>query len=387
MLDFIYNVPTKIIFGKDKINQLGKEIRKRSLHVLLVYGGGSIKKNGIYDNVIKELTSNEVMINELSGVKPNPNLKTVLDGIQICKEKSIDFILAVGGGSVIDTAKAIAAGFYYNGDVWDFFKRKVFPKKALPVGVVLTLAATGSEMNGNMVISNESTTEKLATGADVLRPKFTILDPTYTFTVSQKQTAAGVVDIMSHVFEQYFTPTDSAFLQDRLAEGILKTCIKYGPICLKDPQNYEARANIMWAGSLALNGLIASGKGFGDWATHMIEHEVSAVTDVTHGLGLAIITPYWMEYVLDENHTQRFALLAKNVWDLTGSDSLQLAKDTIVYTKDFFKKMEMPEKLKQIGIKESDLAHMAKKVVQFGDIGSFKALNEKDVYQILKAAF
>ncbi|MCK5491862.1 MAG: iron-containing alcohol dehydrogenase, partial [Candidatus Omnitrophica bacterium] len=249
-----------------------------------------------------------------------------------------------------------------------------------------TLAATGSEMNGNSVVSNADTKEKLVISSDLLRPRFSVLDPTYTFSVPQNQTAAGVVDIFSHVLEQYFSPIKEAFLQDRLAEAILKTCIKYGPIALKEPENYESRATLLWVSSLALNGLLSYGK-IGDWATHYIEHEVSAIYDVTHGVGLAILTPHWMEYVLKESTTNKFYEYAKNVWGVEGSNLNKVSQEGIIKTKEFFYSLGMPSTLQEIGVKQDSLEEMAKKAIIFGDLGSFQKLNKDDILNILKNSF
>jgi hypothetical protein len=297
----------------------------------------------------------------------------------------LDFILAVGGGSVLDSAKAIAAGFYYQGDPWYFYIKKASVKNALPIGTILTLPATGSEMNGNSVISDEVTESKLAIGSLLLYPKFSILDPTYTFSLPPEQTAAGVVDIMSHIFEQYFSPESGTAVPDRLAEALLKVCIHYGPIALAEPQNYEARANILWAGSLALNGLISYGKT-GDWATHTIEHELSAIYDITHGVGLALLTPFWMEYVLSEQTVKKFVVYAQNVWGIVLNDDFAAARLAIDKTREFFKSIGMPTTLRAVGIDEQRLEEMAQKAIRFGAPGNFKKLNSADVLQILKNA-
>ena len=387
MLNFNYNVSTRILFGKNKVKELGDEIKQYSDSILLVYGGGSVKKTGLYNKITKSLKKNNIFYKELSGIQPNPRITSVRKGIKLCKENNINFILAVGGGSVIDCSKAIAAGFYWNKDPWSLFledERKI--KKALPIGTVLTLAATGSEMNGNAVISNEETKDKMAIHNDKLRPKFSILDPTFTFTVSKKHTAAGTVDIYSHILEQYFSLTGGAFVQDRISEALMKSCINYGPIAMKEPENYEARANLMWTGSLALNGLIGYGK-ITDWATHMIEHSVSALYDVTHGIGLAVLTPFWMEYVLDEKTAPKFAEYAKNIWNLNGTDDMKLARGSIEKTKEFFKSLGMPKTLQEVGVKEDTLEEMAKKTVMFGPVGNFKKLGKKDVLKILTNAY
>ncbi|MBN2090046.1 iron-containing alcohol dehydrogenase [candidate division KSB1 bacterium] len=385
MLNFDYEIPTKILFGKDKIKQLGSEIKKYGNRILLLYGGGSIKKIGLYNDVKRILKDNAIEFQELGGVQPNPRITIVREGIRLCREHQLDFILAVGGGSVLDTAKAIAAGFYYQGDAWDFYTRKASVKKALPIGTILTLAATGSEMNGNSVINDEATESKLAIGSLLLYPKFSILDPVYTFSLPPEQTAAGVVDIMSHIFEQYFSPEHGTAVQDRLAEALLKVCIHYGPIVLAEPQNYEARANILWAGSLALNGLLSYGKT-GDWATHNMEHELSAIYDLTHGVGLALLTPFWMEYVLSERTVDKFADYAQNVWGIISRDKFAAAHQAIDKTREFFKSIGMPVTLREVGIDDQRLDEMSNKAVRFGALGNFKRLNSADVLQIFKNA-
>ena len=379
MLNFDYLIPTEIIFGKGEIKKLEKKIKNFN-RILFVWGGGSIKRIGVYKKVIDALKDKTYF--ELSGIKPNPRLSSVKKGIAICRKNDIDFILAVGGGSVIDCSKAIAAGVYYQGDVWDLFMKRAVVEKTLPIGTVLTLAATASEMNASSVISNEETQQKLPITSNHLRPKFSILDPTYTMTVPRMHTAAGIVDIMSHVFEQYFDNTKGAYLQDRLAEGILKTCIKYGPIVLKNPDDSEARANIMWAGSLALNGLLLSGKQ-GDFATHKISHAVSAMYDLAHGTSLAILFPNWMQYVMKENVDQ-FVEYAENVWNIphTG-DKTDIASLGIDKTREFFCLLEMPKKFSEVNISDEKFGEIATQAVYFGEIGNFKKLKKDDILRIL----
>jgi alcohol dehydrogenase YqhD (iron-dependent ADH family) len=387
MLDFTYNVPTKILFGKEKIIQLALEIEKYATQILFVYGGGSIKKIGVYDSVVNILEKSDIDVVELPGVQPNPRIESVRKGIKLCKDHHLDFILGVGGGSVIDCAKTIAAGMFYEGDPWDLFLLgDDVIRQALPLGTVLTCTGTGSEMNGNAVVSNMETEEKLAIHKDVLRPRFSILDPTYTYTVSKEQTAAGTVDIFSHVLEQYFSPTKETYIQDRLSEGILRTCLQYGPVVLNEPTNYPARAQLMWASSVALNGLLGYGK-ITDWATHGIEHAVSASYDVTHGVGLAILTPYWMEYVLDSETLDRFVDYARNVWSVNGTNDLEVARKGIEKTREFFSSLGMPKTLRDVGVQEQKLNNMAEKTVVRGDIGKFKKLAKRDVLTILQNAF
>ena len=386
MLDFNYYVPTKILFGKNKIVEISDQILEFGKNVLLVYGSSSIKKSGLHENVLNLLSEKEIKVFELSGVCPNPHLSSVREGIDICSQNNINFVLAVGGGSVIDCAKAISAGACVDFDVWDFFLRKKSIEKALPLGTVLTLAATGSEMNGYAVVTNEKTQEKLAAGSDCLRPKFSVLDPTYTYSVSKIQTIAGVIDIYSHVLEQYFDLEENTCIQDRLAESLLKVCIEYGPKAIKEPTNYNARANLMWTSSLALNGLLSYGRS-GDWSTHYIEHSVSAVYDVTHGLGLGIITPFWMEYVLGDETVGRLAQYSKNVWNVESNCIFETAKKGIEATKHFFKSIGAPTTLSEVGVKKDSLDELAKKTVLFGDIGVFRKLNQKDILNILEMSY
>lgn len=386
MLDFDYSIPTKIFFGRNKIERLGEETKKYSSNILIVYGGGSIKRNGIFERAVKILNENKIKFCELSGIKPNPDIQKVREGIAICRKNGAGLVLAIGGGSAIDSAKAIAAGACHQGDPWEFFTGKSEIKAALPVATILTIAATGSEMNGNSVISDDIKQEKLATASEFLRPKFSILDPEYTFSVPEFQTGAGTVDIFAHVCEQYFSPTKGAYVQDRLAEAIYKTCIRYGRVAMDEPANYEARANLMWAGSLALNDLLSCGK-YGDWSCHAIEHALSAMYEVTHGAGLAIIVPKWMEYVLDKNNAAKFAEYAKNVWDVRTIDEMSAAKEGIKKTAEFFKSLNMPSSLKSIKVSKKTMDLMAQKATFGGTIGGFKQLNKNDVYNILDSAF
>ena len=386
MLNFNLQFPTRIHFGQGKIEELGKEILQYGTRVLMVYGGGSIKRNGLYDQVVQVFNNNGIYYKELSGVQPNPRISSVRDGVAICKEHNIQLVLAVGGGSSIDCAKIIAAGAKYEGDAWDFFTRKARINEALPLGTILTLAATGSEMNGNAVISNEATLQKKGTGNSYLIPQFSILDPVYPYTVPSEQTAAGTADIMSHVFEQYFSPTPGTFIQDRLAEAMLKTCIHYAPIAIAEPNNYEARANLMWTGCLALNGLLSAGKRT-DWATHDIEHELSALYDITHGLGLAILTPYWMLHVLDEQTAVRLAEYARQVWGISENDEITAARAGIKKTAAFFRSLGLAGSLKEIGVENKSLQEMAEKAASSRGLGAFKTLHYQDVLEILQAAY
>lgn len=386
MLNFVYSIPTEIFFGEGKIKVLGKQIKKYGNKVLLVYGGGSIKKTGLYDKITNILKENDIDFVELAGVEPNPRITSVREGIKLCRENNVDFILAIGGGSVIDCSKFIAGGYYYDGDPWDFFIGKGDITKALPLASILTLSATGSEMNRGGVISNLETNQKLAAGHPALSPKFSILDPTYTYTVPKNQTAAGAVDIMSHIFEVYFTPTKTAFLQNRMAEGLLKTVFHYGPIAFNEPENYEARANLMWASSLAINGLLSYGKDT-NWSVHDMEHELSAFYDITHGVGLGILTPVWMEYILNDDTVDDIAEYGINVWNLeVDKDKYKTAKEAINKTRDFIKSLGIPMTLREVGIGEEKLEIMAKQCAGDGTVGNYPPLTSEDILEIYKRA-
>lgn len=382
MENFVFHAPTEIYFGKGQINNLSKILEKYGRNVLLTYGGGSIKRNGLYDTVCNLLKDFNIV--ELPGVEPNPRIGTVRNGVELCRKNNIDVILAVGGGSTIDCSKVIAAGHYYNGDAWDLVENSSKIEKALPLVTVLTLAATGSEMNSGAVISNPETNEKLGTKSSWLTPKASILDPEYTYTLPTIQTAAGTADIMSHVIENYFQKAD-AFLQDKICEGILKTCIKYCPVALREPSNYEARSNLMWASSLALNGLCGSGKN-GAWTCHPIEHELSAFYDITHGVGLAIVTPKWMKYILSDATVDKFVDYAVNVWGFEmEEDKFALANKGINATEKFFAECGIPMNLGKLGIDDSLLEKMSHAVVEHRDLSdAYVPLTEEDVLKIFK---
>ena len=386
MDNFTYAISTRVLFGRNKIDQLTEEIKKYADTVLFIYGQGSIKQLGIYDAVTTMLQKSDIDFVELAGVQPNPRIQTVRTGIELCKDHEVDLVLAAGGGSTIDCAKTIAAGMFYDGDPWDLFLQgDSLIRDALPIGTILTAAGTGSEMNGNAVITNPETRQKFAIHHDLLRPKFSILDPTYTFSVPPMHTAAGIVDIFSHILEQYFSPTKDSFVQDRLAESMLATCLKYGPIAFQKPMDYEARGQLMWTSSLALNGILSYGKTT-DWATHGIEHAISAAYDVTHGIGLAVLTPTWMQYVLSTQTQGRFLDYAHNVWGLHGATDT-ITRQGITKTKEFFTSLGMPTSLHELGVQQQSLQEMATIATTFGPIGKFKKLTTSDVLTILKNAY
>lgn len=383
MDNFKFIADTEMLFGKGQIDKLPEVLQRYGKNVLLVYGGGSIKKNGIYDKLQNLLE--DFNLTELSGVEPNPRIETVRRGVELCRENKINVILAVGGGSTIDCSKVIGAAYYYERDAWDLVTTPSKIGKVLPIITVLTIAATGSEMNKNAVISNMNTNEKLGTASENMIPKASILDPEYLYTLPAIQTAAGCADIMSHIFESYFKKTPDAFVQDKFAEGLLQTCIKYCPIALKEPTNYEARANLMWASSMALNGLLGSGKS-GAWTCHPIEHELSAFYDITHGVGLAILTPRWMRYILNDTTVDKFVDYAINVWHLeSAGDKFALANEAIDATEKFFKNCGIPMTLSELGIDKSKFDKMAKAAATHGGLAyAYIPLDADDVYKILE---
>lgn len=387
MNNFTFQNQTKIIFGQNTLEQTGLESKKYSDHVLLVYGGGSIKKYGVYDKVTTSLKEENIEFTELEGIRPNPLLKKVREGIDICRNNDIDFILAVGGGSVIDSAKAIAAGVPYEGDVWDFFSGQAEIKEALPVGTVLTIPAAGSESSPAAVINKQDEDLKWDIGSDLLRPKFSILNPEVTFTLPPYQTACGAADIMAHIMERYFTQTKNVEITDHLCEGTMKTIIKNVPLVLEEPKNYAARAEIMWAGTIAHNDLLGTGREE-DWASHSIEHEISALyEDIAHGAGLAVIFPAWMKYVYREN-VKRFARFASRVWGVeTDFENLEwTALQGIQAVEEFFNSIGLSTSLKELGVDTADLEEMAEKCTTRGTVGNFKELDKNDVLEIYKLA-
>ncbi|UOQ46069.1 iron-containing alcohol dehydrogenase [Halobacillus salinarum] len=382
---FTFQNPTKLIFGKNQVEKLQAELPENTSKVLLVYGGGSIKRNGLYDQVIKQLQQAEVEVTELGGVEPNPRLSTVREGVDLCKRENIDFILAVGGGSVIDCSKTIAAGAKYDGDAWDLVTKKATPDGALPFGTVLTLAATGSEMNAGAVITNWETNEKYGWGyAPYTFPKFSILDPQNTITVPRDQTVYGIVDMMSHLFEQYFhNPTDS-IVQDEMVEGVLRAVIDTAPKLLENLESYEHRETILYAGTIALNGMLQMGYR-GDWGSHNIEHAVSAVYDIPHAGGLAILFPNWMTHNLDVDE-KRFARMAEKVFRVNreGKTDRQTAEEGIAALRSFWSSIGAPSALSDYQIGEDKFDLIVERSMNRGTFGNFTKLEGTDVEKILE---
>ena len=384
MENFTYQNPTKLIFGKGQLDQIKNEIPSYGNKVLFVYGGGSIKRNGLYDQVIGKLKEIHVKVFELSGVEPNPRISTVRKGVEICKSEGIDFILAVGGGSTIDCTKAIAAGAKYDGDAWDIVTKKTIVKEALPFGTVLTLAATGSEMNSSSVITNWETNEKYGWSSPHVYPRFSILDPVNTFTVPRNQTIYGIVDMMSHTFENYFHTTEHTDFQDHMCESLLKTVIETAPKLLDNLEDYEHRATMLYCGTMALNGMISMGYR-GDWATHNLEHAVSAVYDIPHGGGLAILFPNWMKHVLSTN-PERFKQLAVRVFGVNpeGKSAEEAGLEGIENLREFWNSIGAPSRLAYYEIDDTKLDMMADKAMAKGEYGKFKTLNREDTLAIYR---
>ena len=386
MLNYVHEIPTKLYFGKGQISHLDEILRSLGEKVLLTYGGGSIKKMGLYDTVIDILKKGGFEVTELSGIEPNPRIESVEEGVRLCKENNIDVILAVGGGSTIDCSKAIAAGVFYDGDLWDMVASYHGTLKALPLVDILTLSATGSEYDGGGVITNLKTHEKI--GNSYTYPYASICDPTYTFSVSKYQTASGTADIMSHIFEGYFSRTEDSDLSDHIAEGVLKTAIKYLPVALKEPDNYTARANLMAISSVACSGIPQYGKQDTGWPCHAMEHELSAFYDITHGIGLAILTPRWMRFILekDPSCTWRFVRFAKNVWGLDGDDEKALAIAGIEKLEEFFAQSGIPKNLTELKITDEHFEEMAAHA-NYGNYlkDAFVALTNEDIVEIYKA--
>lgn len=388
MQNFFYSIPTKVEFGKGAVARLPEFIKEFGTRVLIVYGGGSIKRTGLYDTVIKLLDDNGIYHAELSGVEPNPRVTTANKGARICKDEKIEVVLPIGGGSTIDCAKAIAAGAFYDGDVWDLVKDNSLITEALPLVTILTLAATGSEMDIFAVISNMETNEKMGLDSYVLYPKYSILDPEYTYSVPPYQTASGTADIMNHIMEVYFNGVEGTYMQDRVMEGLLKTCVHYGPIACENPMDYDARANLMWTASWAINGFIACGK-MGPWPCHAMEHQLSAYYDVTHGHGLAILTPVWMEYILSDKTVDMFVNYGTGVFGISPElDKYEIAKQAIQKTREVFEKMGLTMTLRSIGIEDkSKFEVMAQQAVDGGTDTCFVPLHKEDVIEIFNRCF
>ena len=388
MENFEFYSPTRFVFGRGAESRVGELVRKcGGSKVLLHFGGGSIKSNGIYDKVVSSLDAAGVSCVPLGGVMPNPRSGLVYEGIDLCKQENVDFVLAVGGGSTIDSSKAIAAGAVYDGDFWDFYSGKAV-EKALPVGTVLTIAAAGSEGSSGSVITKEEGMFKRGAGGEAMRPRFSIMNPALTQTLPAYQTACGITDIMAHLFERYFTNTSDVEVTDRMIEGLLMTMIHEGPKVIADPNDYQARANIMWAGMVAHNNCCGVGRDQ-DWSSHCIEHELSALYDCAHGAGLAAVFPAWMEHTLDHD-VMRFAQVASRVWGcpMDFQNPEVTARAGIQAFRNFLKSIGMPQTMAELGGKEEDIPYMAHTACfgngNGGTIGGFVELHEEDVAAIYR---
>ena len=361
MKDFIFSYPTKVYFGKGACKKaLDTELKNVGQNIMLAYGGGSIKKNGIYDEIMTLLSLANKKVVEFSGIMSNPTYKKVQEGAKIAKENNVDFILAVGGGSVIDSSKAIGYGVVNGGDVWDFYDRKRTPQSCMPIGCVLTIAAAGSEMSNSSVITKEEGLIKRGCNSDVCRAKFAILNPELTMTLPPYQTSSGCADIMMHTMERYFNQSENMDITDSIAEGLMKTVKKHAVILMTEPDNYESRAEVMWASSLSHNGITGCGTDGGDWATHKMEHELGGMFDCAHGAGLAAIWASWARYVYKAN-INRWLQYASNVWglDIDFEHPEKTIETAIDMQEQYYASIGMPIGLKELGVKEEDLAKLA----------------------------
>ncbi|WP_294194711.1 iron-containing alcohol dehydrogenase [uncultured Cloacibacillus sp.] len=391
--DFTYYTPTKVVFGRGAENKTGELVAGLGCKkTLLHYGGGSAERTGLLGRIRESLREAGVSFVELGGVVPNPRLSLVNEGIELCRREGVDFILAVGGGSVIDSAKAIAYGVAdeERGDVWDFYARIRVPRACLPVGSVLTIAAAGSEMSCSSVITDEATETKRGYGNDLCRPKFAVMNPELTMTLPAYQTACGCVDILMHTMERWFGGGGRMELTDGIAAALMRTVIRNAKILVAEPENYDARAEVMWAGSLSHNGLTGCGTDGGDWATHQLEHEIGAIFDVAHGAGLAAVWGSWARYVYKENPA-RFAQFAAEVMGVQpAATDEETALAGIAAMEDFYRELKMPVTIRGLGIEptEAQLKEMAEKcAAKFeGGVGTMKKLSAEDMEKIFRAA-
>ena len=389
MQSFEFYSPTRFVFGKGTETQVGSLIRELGgTRVLLVYGGGSVKRSGLYDRVVASLDASGLSHCEISGVRPNPRSGLVYEGIELGRHEGVDFVLPVGGGSAIDTAKAIALGIPYDGDFWDFYCGKTAPKTVLKHGVVLTIPAAGSEGSNSSVITQEDGMLKRGLSTDLNRPLFAVMNPELTYTLPPYQTACGIVDMLAHIMERYFTNTEHVDLTDRMAEALMQTIVRTAPEVMQNPDSYEARANIMWAGMLARNNSVGVGREQ-DWASHQIEHELSALYDCAHGAGLAVTFPAWMRYVY-QHDVMRFAQFAVRVWgcDMDYRNPENTALEGIRRMEAFFSSIGMPVTFAQLGAKEEDIPALAAKVVRGpnGTTGHFVELDTPAIEAVLRLA-
>jgi alcohol dehydrogenase YqhD (iron-dependent ADH family) len=388
MNNFNFCSPTEFVFGRNTELRVGKLLKKQgATKVLVHYGGGSVVRSGLLKSIESCLQNEWIEYVLLGGVQPNPTDEMVYRGIDLCRQEHVDFILAAGGGSVIDSAKAIAAGVCYEGDFWNFFDDKVSVNRALPVGVVLTIPASGSEGSVSAVITQKKSGLKRSLWSQFFRPVFAVMNPELTFSLPPFQTACGIADMMAHVMERYFSNTPGVDLTDRLCEALLLSIIKEGKIAMSEPKNYTARANLMWAGTLAHNGLCGLGREE-DWASHKMEHELSALYDVAHGAGLAVMFPAWANYVADAN-LDLFARFAVNVWHIPDyGNKRDIARQGIPAMKTFFSSIGLPVNFKQLGARKEDIDELIRrlKINTGGALGALVKLNMNDARNIYESA-
>jgi alcohol dehydrogenase len=388
MIDFIFQNPARIIFGRTALSHLGEEALRYGNKALLVYGGGSVKRIGLYDQVADILRENNIKVWELSGIVPNPRLARVREGIAACRREGVGLVLALGGGSVIDTAKGIVNGVPDDGDVWDFYAGRRTPRRALPLGVILTIPASGSEMSYSSVITNEDGMFKRGFNSLTNVPTFSIMNPEWSFTLPPYQTACGCVDIMAHMMERYFTRVPHVELTDRMLAAGMKTVLHNAPAVMANPTDYDARAELMWAGALAHNTLLNTGR-FGDWGSHKVEHELSAEYDVAHGAGLAVVFPAWMRYAVRQ-YPGKIAQFAADVFDVPADfgGETEIALEGVRRLEDFSRSLGMPTRLREAGITDVDGVKLAARALpdENGSVGAYIELRRKDIEAILKLA-
>lgn len=382
MINFDYSLKSDIMFGKDRILELPGILAPLGKNVLFVHDGTSIKKTGLHDTVLELLRDFSVV--ELSDVKSNPKIDSVREGVAACEANHVDMVVAVGGGSVLDCAKAVAVGACYEGDPWSLVSMQAEAQAGLPIIAVMTLAASGSELGDGAVISNPETNEKIGFVSPFMRPKAVIMDPTYTFTVPALHTAAGSADILSHLFETYFTSEDT-YLTNLLIESVIKTVIRYAPVAYREPANEEARSQLMWAGSLANNGILTLGSQVYAFSVHGIEHEISAYHDVIHGVGISIVTPNWMRYILNEKTVGKFARFGTEVWGVNpNQDAYEIARQAIACTEEFYRSLNLPLHLSEVGVGSENFDRIAEQAVTYGFLEyAWVPLGKDDVLNIL----
>lgn len=388
MENFMYHIPTQINFGKGQIKTLVPAIKKNGNRVLLVYGGGSIKKIGLYDEIVKLFKENDIELFELGGVEPNPRVTTVEKGVKIVRANDIQSVVAAGGGSSIDCAKAIAACSSYDGNPWDLVTKKVPVTKVLPIYAVLTTAATGSEMDTSAVISNMETNEKKGFSNAAMRPTMSVLNPEYTFSLPPIQTAAGIADMISHAFEDYFNNVPTAFLQSRFSLGVLETIIKYAPVAYNNPTDYVARANLMWAATWAINGLCKKGCSV-MWSMHGIEHQLSAHYDIVHGIGLAVIIPHWMRFMLRKENAYRFVEFGVRCFGIDQNlEDMEIANKSIEKIEElFFDVLKLPKTLREAGVPTDELFDSMAEKTYKNLATAFVPMSKDDVLNLLRKAY